>query len=139
MQKYTIASKALGHTGINELAQEMAAESTVTRHDVKAVLSSLEDHIMRNLRQGHTVQLGDLGSFHLTLSSAMVEEEKDVNPSLVKGVNVRFVPSKAFKNALKLGSEFVSFKPYYPEAAAETEETPAETPETPEKGGEDAA
>lgn len=127
--QYAIVAKALGRIGINELAVEMSAESTVTRHDVKAVLSSLEDHIMRNLRKGNTVQLGDLGSFYLTLNSSLVDTPEEVSPLQIKGVNVRFTPSKTFKNAMKPSSNFVSFKPFY---GAETGETvpPGEKEET---------
>lgn len=128
--RYAIISKALGAVGINELAQEMAAESTVTRHDIKAVISSLEDHILANLRRGNTVKLGDLGSFSLTLKSALTEVPTDVNPSLVKGVKVRFTPSKAFKNAVRPDNEFVTFKPYYPQE---------EQTDAPETGTEEGA
>lgn len=129
-EHYAITSKSLGTVGINELAQEMAAESTVTRHDIKAVVSSLEDHVLSNLRRGNTVKLGDLGSFSLILKSDLVNEPTEVNPSLVKGVKVRFTPSKAFKNAVRPDNEFVSFKPFYPQE--EVTEKPV-TPETPEK------
>lgn len=112
--QFAIVAKALGSVGINELAREMSAESTVTRHDVKAVLSSLEDHIMRHLRNGNTVQLGDLGSFHLTFNSTLVDDPELVSPSQIKGVKIRFTPSKALKNALKPTSDYISFKPYYP-------------------------
>lgn len=114
-ERYAIISKALGSVGINELSQEMAAESTVTRHDIKAVISSLEDHILSNLRRGNTVKLGDLGSFSVLLKSMLADNPADVNPSMVKGVKIRFTPSKAFKNAVRPDNEFVTFKPYYPQ------------------------
>lgn len=135
--QYAIVAKALGRIGINELAQEMSAESTITRHDIKAVLSSLEDHIMRNLRKGNTIQLGDLGSFYLTLSSSLVDKPEEVSPLQVKGINVRFKPSKALKNAMKPSSNFISFKPFY---GSETDGTvtPDGKDETPD-GKEDTA
>lgn len=113
--RFTITSKALGTVDINQLAQEMSAESTVTRHDIKAVLSSLEDHIISNLRRGNIVQLGDLGSFRINLRSGVVGTEEEVTPALIRGVNVYFRPSKAFRNAMKPENEFMTFKPYYPE------------------------
>lgn len=112
-ERYAITCKSLGAVDINELAQEMAAESTVTRHDIKAVVSSLEDHILSNLRRGNTVKLGDLGSFSLKLRSSLVDKPENVNPSMVKGVRVQFTPSKAFKNAVRPDNEFMTFKPYY--------------------------
>lgn len=121
--RYTLTPKAVGTVTINELADDMAAESTVTRHDVKAVLSSLEVNIIKSLRRGNTVQLGDLGSFHLTFKSGLVTSKEEVSPSLVKNINVRFVPSKAFKNAMKKDNEFISFKAYH---TGTEEKTPAE-------------
>ena len=38
-----------GVVKIDQLAEEMSSESTVTRHDVLSVLSSLQQHIMRHL------------------------------------------------------------------------------------------
>ena len=48
-----------------------------------------------------TVQLGELGSFQLTIKSKDVENESNVTASLVEKVNLRFAPSIEMKNNLK--------------------------------------
>ena len=53
---------------LDELAEAIALNCTVTAHDIKAVLSAMQEQIIFALRQGRSVRLGDLGSFRLTIS-----------------------------------------------------------------------
>lgn len=95
-----------------DLAENISKECTVTVHDVKAVLSALEEQLISQLRSGRSVRLGDLGSFRPTIGSEGVAQEADFTVSNIKGVRVRFLgsanlrynlskqhPSVAFQNA----------------------------------------
>ena len=62
---------------LDALAKDISDSCTLTLHDVKAVISALEEHISKALRYGKSVRLRDLGSFYPTLSSDGVENEKD--------------------------------------------------------------
>ena len=53
---YYVAPVRLGHVNIDDLAGEMSAESTVTRHDILAVISSLQQHVANHLLQGQSLQ-----------------------------------------------------------------------------------
>ena len=75
---------------LDTIAQEISDSCTLTLHDVKAVISALEEHISKALRYGKSVRLRDLGSFYPTLSSDGVENEKDFKSTLIKSVNVVF-------------------------------------------------
>ena len=75
---------------LDALAKDISDSCTLTLHDVKAVISALEEHISKALRYGKSVRLRDLGSFYPTLSSDGVENEKDFKSTLIKSVNVVF-------------------------------------------------
>ena len=53
------------------------------------------------LAKGHSVHLGELSYFHVTLKSKGVLEEKDVNPSLIKEAKVRFVAGSVLEKEIK--------------------------------------
>ncbi len=47
---------------LEQVATNISRECTVTVHDVKAVLSSLQEQIILALQDGKSVRFGDLGS-----------------------------------------------------------------------------
>ena len=53
------------------------------------------------LAKGHSVHLGELGYFHVTLKSKGVAEEKDVNPSIIEEAKVRFIAGSVLEKELK--------------------------------------
>ena len=97
-------------TGINELAHAIEKTSTVTRADILAVLSDLEEVIYSELRAGRGVKLGDLGSFRPTLKSEGVEQAKDFDQNNIRKVNVVFIPSTNMKYQLSKKNPFVQFR-----------------------------
>ena len=60
----------------------------------------LEKVMERQLLDGHTVQLGELGSFSLTITGEACRGEKEVTPDKIKKVNLRFRAGKGIKAAL---------------------------------------
>ena len=81
--------------------------STVSSPDIKAVLDALQFEIIQALKNGYSVRLGDLGSFHLTISSngmATKEEAKKAGASLIKKVTVQFVKSAEMGRAFVLSA-----------------------------------
>lgn len=99
-----------GVIGLNELADEIQTTSTVTRADILAVLADLENVIAKTLRNGKGVKLGDLGSFRPTIKGRGVEEKADYESSLIRKVNVVFIPSTKMKYNLSPKNPFVQFK-----------------------------
>lgn len=106
-KKWYISVKSLGQVGEKEVAKQIADETTLNPKEAEMAIAQFEKILLRLLLNGHTVQLGDWGSFHLTISSEGVENEKDATPVNVTGVNIRFQPGKELKNAVNAAS----FKP----------------------------
>ncbi len=88
--------------GLEEIAEEISGKCTVTAHDIKAVISALEEVTFKHLRNGNSVRLGDLGSFHARLSSSGTATEEEFSPENIRGLKVRFMPSSKLRFELSL-------------------------------------
>ncbi len=89
---------------LDDIADEISGQCTVTAHDIKAVLSALEESVTKHLRNGDSVRLGDLGSFHARISSASAATEEDFTMENMRAIRVRFVPSSKLRYELSLSN-----------------------------------
>ena len=86
---------------LEEIAENISATCTVNSADVKAVLDALQTQVIRCLRNGQSVRLGDLGSFHARISSkAAATEEEFEGEKNIRAVLVRFTPSSKMRYEL---------------------------------------
>lgn len=86
---------------IAELCEEIADGRTLTETDVRAVILSLTRKIELHLAKGHLIELGDLGTITVSLSSEGVENEDDFTQSNIKKVRHVFRPGKDLKQSAK--------------------------------------
>ena len=82
-----------------QVAKRLAAESTVSPADVRAVLTALGGVMGDYMAQGRSVKLDGVGSFYFTASTNKngVATEKEVTAKLINGVRVRFIPETRFR------------------------------------------
>ena len=99
----TVVSK--GHSNLRDIAKRIALMSTVTSEDTLAVLEAFLMVIPKELAEGNIVELGELGSFRLTMLASGEDRPEAVSKRNIKEVKVRFKPGKLFKQILK-GLEF---------------------------------
>lgn len=90
---------------LSQVAENISRECTLTVHDIKAVLSSLQEQIILQLQDGKSVRFGDLGSFRATLQSKGVANKEDFKKSNISRVMVRFVRSTAMRSAFALTNQ----------------------------------
>ena len=83
-----------------EVARQIADETTLNPKEAEMALSQLHKIMLRALHNGQSIQLGDWGSFYLTLNAEGSEKEADANATKVKKVNIRFSPGKELKEAI---------------------------------------
>ena len=78
-----------------QVAKRVAAESTVSPADVRAVLTALGGVMGDYMAQGRSVKLDGIGSFYFTAATNNngVATEKEVTAALINGVRVRFSPA----------------------------------------------
>lgn len=89
---------------LKELSEEIADGRTLTPTDVMAVLISLSRKIPSHLLKGNIVDLGDMGSFTVNISSAGIADETEFEQTLIKGLNILFRPTPDMKKRLKTAS-----------------------------------
>ena len=84
-----------------DIAEQAAAETTVTKADCAAVIRVVLDIAKRELLKGMTIEMGDLGTLFTTLKSEGADKVEDFNTSLIKRVNVRFRAKSELKKELQ--------------------------------------
>ena len=86
-----------------QVAKRLAAESTVSPADVRAVLTALGGVMGDYMAQGRSVKLDGIGSFYFTASTNKngVATEKEVTAKLINGVRGRFIPETRFRGSGK--------------------------------------
>jgi predicted histone-like DNA-binding protein len=89
---------------LKELSDEIADGRTLTPTDVMAVLISLSRKIPLHLLKGNIVDLGDMGTLTVNISSAGIADEKEFDQTLIKGLNILFRPTPDMKKNLKTAS-----------------------------------
>ncbi len=86
---------------LKDLAAHIAGHgSPFSKGTIMGLLTDTMVCIRENLLKGNKVQLGDMGAFFITLSCEGAESSDSFNPSLIKGVNVRWAPSDEFRTLL---------------------------------------
>ena len=92
-----------------QLSKSISEKCTVTIHDVKAVLSVLEEEIVNHLRNGDSVRLGDVGTFRATLSTEGAMTREAFASKNIMRVNVRFLPSSNMRHKLSVVNPEIQF------------------------------
>ena len=99
--KYYAAVSANGSVDFETLAEMISNQCTVTETDCIAVLTVLEQNIIRELKQGRIVRLGKLGNFQVSLSSEGFVRPQDVTSNAVKKSRILFRPAKKMRELLQ--------------------------------------
>ena len=91
-----------GELTMDKLAKRINNSTTVTQADCRAVLISMQEHIIEALSEGQVVVLDDLGRFQVTLQGKCYNAERmateDFSPSaMIKGHRIVFRPNVALK------------------------------------------
>ena len=100
-RKWYAILKSVGQVDEHEVAKLVSDETTLNPKEAEMAVYHLEKVMERLLLDGHTVQLGELGSFSLTITSEACRGEKEVTPDKIKKLNLRFRAGKGIKAALE--------------------------------------
>ena len=94
-------ARQMGTVGIDELCDEIAETCTLTSADLKCALDRLAWSIAKHAKEGRSVQVGELGTFRMSISSKGVETEEQMNATLIRKANLLFYPGKRLRSARK--------------------------------------
>lgn len=90
-----------GTVRTEEIAEQIADSSGYSTGITKGMLDALAKAIARNLRQGYTVELEEIGSFSISLKCRPVMDKKELRSWSVRFGNIHFKGSKKMKDRLK--------------------------------------
>ena len=82
------------------IAKEIAGRSSLTAGDVANVISNFLDLLPSHLIDGKSVQLGDFGTFRVSLSSEGAVSEDEFSTNKIKNAKILFSPSSDFKRKM---------------------------------------
>ena len=83
-----------------EMSERIQRTCTVTRADVAAVLTALEDVIVEALSAGEIVRLADLGTFQIGVSGKGADSEDKYDVSMINKARINFRPGLALSGML---------------------------------------
>lgn len=98
--RYYPSVKSTGRVTMRNLAETIAAMSTVSSIDVYAVLEALTSLLPEELANGNIVELGDLGSFSIRARATGEPNRSDVSSKNITKLLPRFYPGKRFTEML---------------------------------------
>ena len=98
--KYYATVKSSGRADTNAIARSINSMSTVSSVDTAAVLEAFLHVVPDKLVEGNIVELGDFGTFRVSVSSQGEATAEDVTARSITDVRVLFSPGKRFMQAL---------------------------------------
>ena len=99
-EKFYASVVSNGTTDLKTLSELISSQCTVTTTDCIAVLNTLEENIVRELKLGRTVKLGKIGTFRMSISSEGVETADEVNTKIIKKSRILFRPTEGLRGLL---------------------------------------
>ncbi len=100
--KYYPCAVNQGAVNLNSLANEVARRSSLTKADCYAAIISLIEVMSEELAEGRIVNLGDLGSFKLTLQGLPADSPDPLGKDKIKKARIVFKPARPLKKMLAI-------------------------------------
>ena len=98
--RFYAQAQASGDVTVREMSERIQRTCTVTRADVAAVLTALEDVIVEALSAGEIVRLADLGTFQIGVSGKGADSEDKYDVSMINKARINFRPGLALSGML---------------------------------------
>jgi predicted histone-like DNA-binding protein len=98
--KYYATVKSSGRADTQAIAKSINNMSTVSSVDTAAVLEAFLSVVPDKLVEGNIVELGDFGTFRVSVSSEGEDKAEDVTARNITDVRVLFTPGKRFTQVL---------------------------------------
>lgn len=84
-----------------------ATQNTTTAPiELEASLELFGKHAMEQLREGHSVRVGDIGTLRLVIGSEGTEDITKFTPSMIRNARIQFTPAKEFREGVLQGLQF---------------------------------
>lgn len=101
-KKYYAIPVYKGEATIDAISKNIERFCTLSRTDIRAVLTAFVDVMEDYLAVGQIVRLDELGSLKVHISSEGVEEADKFTANSIKKAKIHFTPGQRLQNMLKL-------------------------------------
>lgn len=102
----TIVNK--GPIKIKQIAAEVSENCTASEADVRAIISKMEESIIKCLQNGTSVKLDQLGTFCPTVRSRSAKIPQEFTAKNIKKIGVRYTPDASVKHFLSVNNPLLS-------------------------------
>ena len=100
---YSVSPVSYGVLATEDVANQIAAESSATPGDVKNVLDRYAYYVKENLKKGYNIQLLGFGNLSIRfITSGTAKTEKEANAKLIQGLVPAFNPSFKIINGKRI-------------------------------------
>ena len=100
---YSVSPVNYGTLYTDDVANQIAAESSATPGDVKNVLDRYAYYVKENLKKGYQIQLLGFGYLSLRfITSGTAKTEKEANAKLIQSLVPNFLPSFKIINGKRI-------------------------------------
>lgn len=107
---------------LDQLTDEIEQKCTLTRVDIMACLTALQESIVSHLKDGRSVRFGELGSFRVSLTGKGCESADEVKTDSIQRIRVLFRPSAQITKSIRIGAKGISFQRIGSQADEATDE-----------------
>ena len=91
-KKFHLIEKSIGAVDRNYLIRDMVRNTSLTPMEAATGIDYLFNAIPRFLELGHTVLLGELGYFKVSIKSEGSDTKKEATPDKIRSMHLRFIP-----------------------------------------------
>ena len=100
---YSVSPVGYGILTSEDVANQIAAESSATPGDVKNVLDRYAYYVKENLKKGYSIQLLGFGNLTIRfITAGTAKTEKEANAKLIQGLVPSFTPSFKIINSKRI-------------------------------------
>lgn len=97
-KKYLTTALRYSTISVDDLIKYAAENSGLSKANVAAVFYALAQQIEQFACNGHSIQLGKLGTLYLTANTKAVDTEKEAGANAVESLCIRFRQSKYLRD-----------------------------------------
>ena len=99
-KKWFPVLRSIGKLKEKDVAKKVSDETTLNRKEAEMALCQLEKVLVEALLDGTTVQLGEMGTFKLTIKTKGSDTKDEATAMKIEKAMVRFVPSVQLREAI---------------------------------------
>ena len=97
-KKYLTTALRYSTISVDDLIKYAAENSGLSKANVAAVFYALAQQIEQSACNGHSIQLGKLGTLYLTANTKAADTEKEAGANAVESLCIRFRQSKYLRD-----------------------------------------